>query len=115
MNQQIEPKSMIPPVPVHPIAALVTIALDNVFGGIEIIAPPSLILTCVIVGSLTAVVVSFIQRYLAEDKWEVAIVKGLALGILAGVPYQFTGTAAGALLLAWAGIGLIDKNKLPPP
>ena len=33
----------------------------------------------------------------------VSAAKGLVMGIIAGVPFQVTGTAVGAILLGWAG------------
>jgi hypothetical protein len=52
-----------------------------------------------------------IQHYLAKDEWGPSIAKGLVMGILAGVPFQVTGTAVGIPLLAWAG--LHEWVKLP--
>jgi hypothetical protein len=40
---------------------------------------------------------------MAKDEWGPSIAKGLVMGVIAGVPFQVTGTAAGGLLLAWAG------------
>ncbi len=37
----------IPPAPIHPLAALTTIVLDNVFGVFELVDPLALILTSV--------------------------------------------------------------------
>ena len=53
----------------------------------------------------------FVQRYLAKDEWGASIAKGLVMGIIAGVPFQVTGTAIGLPLLAWAG--LHEWVKLP--
>ena len=94
----------IPPAPVHPLAALATIVLDNVFGVIELFDPFTIILTSVSVGVLGAVTTMFVQRYLAKDSWGASIAKGLVMGIIAGVPFQVTGTAVGIPLLAWAGL-----------
>ena len=44
-----------------------------------------------------------VQRYLAKDSWGASVAKGLVMGIIAGVPFQVTGTAVGIPLLAWAG------------
>ncbi len=38
--------------------------------------------------------------------------KGVAMGVIAGVPFPVTGTAFGVPLLAWAG--LHEWIKLPP-
>ena len=112
MTAQIEVRRSIPPAPIHPLAALATLVLDNVFGVFEIIDPLSLVLTSVSVGVLGAVTTMFVQRYLAKDSWGASVAKGLVMGIIAGVPFQVTGTAVGIPLLAWAG--LHEWVKLPP-
>lgn len=119
-SNAIEPRRPIPPAPIHPMAALATIVLDNVFGVLEIVDPLLLALTSVGVGTVGAVTTLFVQRYLAKDGWGASIAKGLVMGIIAGVPFQVTGTAVGIPLLAWAGLhewvklpGAKDKPKLP--
>ena len=119
MTNQIEPRrprltinrSPIPAAPVHPLAALATLVLDNVFGVIEIADPLLLLFTGLAVGTICTVTVSFVQRYMAKDEWGPAIAKGLVMGVIAGVPFQVTGTAAGGILLAWAGMH--EWIKLP--
>jgi len=107
-----EPRHPIPPAPVHPLAALATIVLDNIFGVIELVDPLTIILTSVTVGVLGTLTTTLVQRYLAKDSWGAAVAKGLVMGIVAGVPFQVTGTAVGIPLLAWAG--LHEWVKLPP-
>jgi hypothetical protein len=104
MNNQIEVRRPIPPAPIHPLAALATIVLDNVFGVFEIIDPFALVLTSVAVGIIGTVTTTLVQHYLAKDEWGPAVAKGLVMGIFAGVPFQVTGTAVGVPLLAWAGL-----------
>lgn len=101
----------IPPAPIHPLAALSTIVLDNVFGVFEITDPFILVLTSIGVGTLNTVTTMLVQRFLARDGWGASIAKGLVMGIIAGVPFQVTGTAVGIPLLAWAG--LHEWVKLP--
>ncbi len=115
MNSQVpmlpEPRRLIPPAPIHPLAALATIVLDNVFGVFELVDPLAIILTSVSVGVLGTVTTMLVQRYLAKDGWGASVAKGLVMGIIAGVPFQVTGTAVGIPLLAWAG--LHEWVKLP--
>ena len=101
---------VVPPAPVHPLSSLVTIAIDQVWGigelgatatGVGVAALPVLIVTS---AAVCFVAVGLIQRYVDGDAWGAALSKALAMGVLAGVPYQFVGTAAGAVLLGWAGI-----------
>ena len=112
MSNQIEPRkptqinkrSPIPAPPVHPLAALATLVLDNLFGVIELADPFLLLLTSFTVGVVGTITVTFVQRYMAKDEWGPAIAKGLVMGIIAGVPFQVSGTVAGGLLLGWAGM-----------
>src|SRR5512137_2936259 len=107
-----EPRRPIPPAPIHPLAALATIVLDNVFGVFEILDPVALVLTSLGVGVLGTVTTLLLQRYLAKESWGASVAKGLVMGIIAGVPFQVTGTAIGIPLLAWAG--LHEWVKLQP-
>jgi hypothetical protein len=100
----IEHRSLVSAPPIHPLAALVTVALDGVFGFIEIMDPLLLLFTCFGVGILGTLSTMLTQRYLAKDEWGPAIAKGMAMGILAGVPYPVAGTVIGAPLLIWAGV-----------
>jgi hypothetical protein len=100
----IERRSAVPAPPIHPLAALVTIALDGVFGVVEILDPLLLLFTCLGVGTLGLIATTLIQHYLDEDAWGPALAKGLAMGVFAGVPYPVTGTAIGAPLLIWSGV-----------
>lgn len=103
-NEQVpEPRRPVPPAPIHPLAALVTIVLDNIFGWIELVDPFALLLTSFVVGGIGLITTLFVQRYLARDEWGPSVAKGLVMGVLAGVPFQVTGTAVGAVLLGWAG------------
>lgn len=104
-----EKLSRIPDSPIHPLAALVTIALDGIFGVVEIFDPLLLVFTSLGVGVLGGLSITLIQRFLAGDGWGAAAAKGLALGIVAGVPYPVAGTAVGAPLLAWSGLHQLLK------
>ncbi len=112
MTNQIEPRqprikinrSPIPAAPVHPLSALVTILLDNVFGAVEIVDPLLILLTSLTVGVVNTVTVTLVQRFLAKEDWGASVAKGLVMGVIAGVPFSVSGTAAGGLLLAWAGL-----------
>ena len=104
MNNQIEVRRPIPAAPVHPLAALATIVLDNLFTIPEIAGPELWILTIPLIGMTGFVSTLFIQHYLAKDGWGESVAKGLVMGIIAGVPFSVTGTATGGVLLAWAGL-----------
>lgn len=116
------PQIIVPPAPVHPLSSLVTIAIDQVWGGVEVGATASVVgISSMPVLILTSAAVCFvsvglIQRFVDHDPWGSAVAKALGMGILAGVPYQFVGTAAGAVLLGWAGIHSVEtfvRRMLP--
>jgi hypothetical protein len=104
MNKQIEVRHPIPSPPIHPLAALITVVLDNVFGVVEIVTPVFIVLTSLGLFAVGAVATTFIQRFLARESWGISLAKGLAMGIIAGVPFPVTGTVFGAPLLVWAGL-----------
>jgi hypothetical protein len=101
---QPEARSLIPAAPIHPLAALTTIVLDNIFGWFEIIDPLALVFTSLSIGAVGFLTTMFVQRYLAKEDWGASVAKGMVMGVLAGVPFQVTGTAIGIPLLAWAGL-----------
>jgi hypothetical protein len=113
MNNQIEVRRPVPPAPIHPLAALATIVLDNIFGVFEFVDPLALLLTSITVGVLGTVTTMLVQHYVAREGWGASVAKGLVMGIVAGVPFQVVGTAVGLPLLAWAG--LHEWIKLPKP
>jgi len=104
MNTQIERHRPIPPAPVHPLAALATIVLDTLFTIPEIAGPEVWILTIPLIGGTGFITTLLIQHYLAKDGWGESVAKAMVMGIIAGVPFSVTGTAAGGVLLAWAGL-----------
>jgi hypothetical protein len=108
-----EPRHPIPAAPVHPLAALATIVLDNLFTLPELAGPETWIFTIPLVGGVSFLATTLVQRYLAKDGWGEAIAKGLVMGIIAGVPISVTGTAVGGVLLAWAG--LHEWVRVPAP
>jgi hypothetical protein len=112
MNNPIEPRRPVPAAPIHPLAALATLVLDNVFGVVEIADPFLLLLTSLTVGTICTFTVTCVQRYMAKEEWGPSIAKGLVMGVVAGVPFQVSGTAVGGLLLAWAGMH--EWIQLPP-
>ena len=106
----------IPNAPVHMLSALVVIALDWIWGFVEKFATISVIgivmlpILSITLFFVTFLAVLFIQHVLDRDRLTVCAAKGVALGIIAAVPYQIIGTAVGVPLLAWAGINQLTKK-----
>ena len=94
----------IPAPPIHPLAALATLALDGFFSVFELLDPLLLLFTSVSIGLLGFTVTTLVQRFVAKDGWGASLAKGLVMGIVAGVPYPVAGTVVGAPLLVWAGV-----------
>jgi hypothetical protein len=99
-----EKQSIVPAPPIHPLAALATIALDGVFTVLEILDPLMLLLISGGIGLLGGIATTLVQRFVANDTWGAAAAKGMVMGIVAGVPYPIAGTAVGAPLLIWSGV-----------
>ena len=60
-------------------------------------------------GAICFLIVFLIQRFVSRDDWGASIVKGIAMGVTAGVPYPVVGTMLGTALLSWAGISQIKR------
>jgi len=99
--------------PIHPLAALATLAPDSFFSVFEILDPFLLLFTSIIIGLLGFSATTLVQHNVAKDSWGAAIAKGLVMGIVAGVPYPVAGTIVGAPLLVWAGVH--QWIRLPEP
>lgn len=110
MNQQ----TYIQEPPIHILSSLVTIALDIMWSTIEIgavvsvVGVPAIPLIIAATAVTCFLAVALIQRFVARDDWGAAVAKGFAMGVIAGVPYPFTGTLAGSVLLSWAGLHAIE-------
>lgn len=105
MSEEIERR--IPAPPIHPLAAIATVALDGIFAVPELtatLAPVMLPVLALGVGILDFAATSLVQRHIAKEEWSVALTKGLVMGIVAGVPYAVGGTVVGGPLLIWAGL-----------
>lgn len=93
----------IPAPPVHPLSALATMMLDAVWGVADF-SGFAIPLMSLVTGVLCFASVLAVQRAVAKDSWGAAFARALVLAVLAGVPFMVMGTAAGAVLLGWAGL-----------
>ncbi|MCB1037228.1 MAG: hypothetical protein KDD47_25590 [Acidobacteria bacterium] len=96
--------------PVHPLSAILLIAVDFLWTGPEALLTasavgiPALLLTSLAAFGVTFFAVSRVQSGLAGEEPKAASAKGIGLGVLAGLPYPIFGTVAGTCFLAWSGI-----------
>lgn len=105
----------IPAPPLHPLAALITIVLDQIWGVPEIalLTIPFFgwafdFFAVFLIGALACITVALIQHYVADDPWRAAFAKGFAMGVLAGVPWVVGGTVIGGVLLGWSGLSKLS-------
>lgn len=101
--------------PIHPLSAMVTMALDFFWTLPDIAATPTgvgLLLTGGTIFVINAIAVTMIQLFVDRNRISEAIAKGFAMGIVAGVPYPLTGTVVGgAFLLPWVKRQLLGSGK----
>lgn len=89
--------------PVHPLSAIVLVAVDNLWNvadwaaALWIVTIPTSFL-------LVAAPTFFIQKYLKKDRLARALGFALLLGLLAAIPTSFFGTPVGLAMLAWTGL-----------
>ncbi len=109
--------SSIPESPVHFLSALVVIALDFVWSFLEGAVSLSIVgllfvpFLSICIAGITFASVTLIQFYIAKDTVGQALAKGVALGILAGVPYMIMGTVVGIPLLTWSGLNQLKSSN----
>jgi len=90
-------------VPIHPAAAALLVAVDNLWGLADFAVVDWFI-------TIPACFVSvffpsyWIQRRKRSDSRPIAFAKALFLASVAAVPFSVTGTPVGLALLAWVGI-----------
>jgi len=92
--------------PVHPLAALLMIIVDNLWNLADW-AVVDWIITVPLCFFMVFVPAFFIQKFLMKNRVGRAFLFALLLGIVAAVPTSITGTPVGLALLAWTGV-----NKL---
>lgn len=119
--QQVEVLTPPPPArkaiepPLHVLSSIVTIALDWVWFIVEVPATlsiaglPALLPLSLTLATLNLAAVTLIQHFMSGEKWGVAAAKGVAMGIISGVPYPVFGTAIGAPLALWGGFNELKK------
>lgn len=108
MSKRTAGSTSIPPSPVSPLSAFITIVIDQLWSKFEITALlPIILLTF----ATCFVSVLLIQRFISHDDWGSSVAKGVVMGIVAGVPYSVIGTFFGIVLLGWAGVHKIASRN----
>ncbi|KUM04889.1 hypothetical protein AWB61_05870 [Chromobacterium sp. F49] len=107
--------------PVHLLSAIVALAADKLWDVMlldmaKAMALPDKIrfflLTGLLLLLLTMASAALTQMWVDKDDAGMALAKGLAMGILAGLPYSFGATELGLIFVGWSGINELQKlNK----
>lgn len=104
--------------PVHLLSALVALATDKLWDTIlpDMARPlPPLekerffLCAGLLLLGLITLSATLTQRWVDRDGLGVALAKGLAMGILTGLPYSFGSTALGLIFIGWSGINELQK------
>ncbi|OHX21315.1 hypothetical protein [Chromobacterium sphagni] len=107
--------------PVHLLSAIVALASDKLWDVMlldmaKAMALPDKIRFFLLAGLLllllTTISAGLTQMWVEKDDAGMALAKGLAMGILAGLPYSFGTTELGLIFIGWSGINELQKlNK----
>ncbi|AUH49436.1 hypothetical protein CXB49_00565 [Chromobacterium sp. ATCC 53434] len=104
--------------PVHLLSAIVALAADKLWDVILLDMAKSLpapekgrffLIAGLLLLGLTTSSATLTQRWVDRDDLGTALAKGLAMGILAGLPYSFGSTALGLIFIGWSGINELQK------
>ena len=98
--------------PVHPLAAILLIAVDNLWM-LEEWAVVTWLVTIPLSFVSVAMPTFFIQKLVNKDRFARAFGLSLLLGTIAAVPTSVTGTPVGLALLAWAGLDRLLGKPAP--
>lgn len=112
----LEPQVEMPseqPTLLHPAAGGLILGLDwLLFSGTVVTAAVALPASVVAGFALGSVGTAIIQRKLGGDSRRKAILKGLAAGVVVGMPFPVAGTAVGGGVLMLSGLDRLLKRKL---
>lgn len=105
----------VPKSPVHPLSVFVTMALDGIWHVLKFdMSHDSTLLIIGGIGFVGWVVVALVERFIASQTWKKSLTVGLALGILAAVPYMIS-PVLGTPLLFWSGAHKVQEQYFPTP
>jgi hypothetical protein len=103
--------------PFHYLSIIAIVALDITWGFFEgftvFVSPIFVIILSLILGLIGGLAVYYIQIHTAKDEPSQAMVKGIVLGIVAGVPFMVTGTVLGLAVIVWLVAMSVMKNPQP--
>ena len=95
----------------HPLGAIIVVAIDFLWTIIEVAALPLLIILSIVIFIVTAIIVYNIQRILAEESEAKALIKGIVFGILVALPFPVFGAIGGGLSLLLSGVDYVTGSS----
>lgn len=98
--------------PVHPLAAVVLVAVDNLWNFADW-AVVSWAVTIPLAFVTVFLPTFMVQRFVKGDSGPRAVRMAGLLGALAAVPYSLFGTSAGLAFLAWSGLNRLFGRQVP--
>jgi uncharacterized membrane protein HdeD (DUF308 family) len=104
--------------PFHYLSIIAIVALDITWGFFEgftvFVSPIFVLVLALLLGLIGGAATYYIQVNMAKDEQPHAMVKGIVLGIVAGVPFMVTGTVLGLAMLVWLGAASVMKQPEAP-
>ncbi|WP_321782285.1 hypothetical protein [Paraburkholderia sp. J94] len=106
--------------PIHLLSALVTVSVDKLWDSmlLDMVKPMPLeqkthflLIVGLLLFVVTSVSTTLTQSRVDTDSPGVALAKGLAMGVLASLPYTFSATEMGMLFIGWSGINELQKQS----
>jgi hypothetical protein len=94
---------------VHPVAAVILIAVDSLWT-IPDMAAFAWVVTIPLCFLAVAIPTFLVQRFVKKDSTLKAAAVASGLGVIAAIPTPITGTAVGGIVLALAGIRSMGRN-----
>ncbi|MEO9385904.1 hypothetical protein [Chromobacterium phragmitis] len=104
--------------PVHLLSAIVALASDKLWDELLLDMAKTLatvdkerffLFSGLLLLILTTLSASLTQRWVDGDGMGASLAKGLAMGVLAGLPYSFGSTELGLIFIGWSGINELQK------
>lgn len=99
---------------IHPAAGALILGLDWVLFSSTVASGGAALtfsmITGFVIGGLGT---GIIQRRFGGDSRRMAMLKGLAAGVVVGVPFPVAGTAVGGTILALSGLDRLLKRRAP--
>lgn len=89
----------------HPLSGAALLFLDNLFFGVNALTAGLATPIGIVAAALaTFLATGWIQRKLARESRRMSLLKAVAAGIIAGLPFSVAGSTIGALVLLSAGL-----------